>query len=148
MKKREEEKTTGRLERVLSNVKTDTEAMRFIHENTTDVYHSFPEYFNDYMVRNQLDWAEVKDKSGISKNYIYNILNGDRKPGRDKILALCIAAGMNFGEINKALHIAGEGVLYPKNERDARIAIAVNNRITNVMQVNLQLEAAGVEIIK
>lgn len=148
MKKREDEKTTERLENILKNIKSEKEAQQFIRENTDGVYGSFREYFNDYMTRKGLTVAEVKSCSNISQNYIYNILNGDRRPGRDKILALCIAAGMNFDEVNKALHIAGEGVLYPKNERDARIAIAVNQRIGSVVELNIQLEEAGLEIIK
>lgn len=148
MKKRDAEITTGRLVDILQNVKSEKDAAKFIQEHTVGTYHSFPEYFNDYIVRNQLDLSQVKERSGISRNYIYNILNGDRKPGRDKILALCIAAGMTFSEINKGLRIAGEGTLYPKNERDARIVIAVNNRINNIVELNLLLEEAGLDIIK
>lgn len=148
MKKRDAEITTGRLVDILQNVKSEKDAAKFIQKHTVGTYSSFQEYFNDYIVRNQLDLSQIKERSGISRNYIYNILNGDRKPGRDKILALCIAAGMTFSEINKGLRIAGEGTLYPKNERDARIVIAVNNRINNIVELNLLLEEAGLDLIK
>lgn len=148
MKKSQEEKPTYELENILKKIKEPEAAEKFVRENTVGVYASFREYFNDYIAKHKLTISEIKTKSGISRNYIYNILNGDRNPGRDKILALCIAAGMNFSETNKALRIAGEGILYPKNERDARIVIAVNNGITNIIEINLLLEESGLEIIK
>ena len=91
--------------------------------------------------------SEVIKKSNISRNYVYNIVNGDRNPGRDKIIALCIGAGMNYSEINRALKIAGEGVLYPKNERDARIAAAVNNGIDSVVNLNIILAGEHLRIL-
>lgn len=92
--------------------------------------------------------AEVVRQSNISRNYVYNILNGNRNPGRDKIIALCIGAGMNCGQINRALKIAKEGILYAKDERDARIMIAVNNGVKSVTELNLLLEGEGLPIIE
>jgi len=52
---------------------------------------------------------------------------------------------MDVSECNRALKIAKEGVLYPKNERDARIIIAINNGITRVMDINIILDNEGLE---
>lgn len=149
MNKIEGQITTKRLEDILKNVKTEEAAKEFISNNLKagSGYRNFAEYFNEYIVYKNLKFSEVMAKSGISRNYFYNILNGDRNPGRDKIIALCIGAGMNYDETNRALKIAGMGTLYPKNERDARIGIAINNRISSVVELNLILEKNQLKLL-
>lgn len=142
------QETTERLERILNGVRSEKEAAEYIDNHTGDAYAGFSEYINDYIGENDLHVAEVVRRSNISRNYVYNILNGNRNPGRDKIIALCIGAGMNCGQINRALKIAGEGILYAKDERDARIMIAVNNGVKSVTELNLLLEGEGLAIIE
>lgn len=148
MSKIQEQKTTERLAESLKKVKTTKDKETFIRENTVNAYDSFADYYNDYTIRNQLDTAELIRNSNISSNYFYNIINGDRKPGRDKVLALCIGAGMNYSETNRALKLAGSNELYPKNERDVRIAIFINNNKRDVISLNIELEEADLEILK
>ncbi|MFQ8601532.1 MAG: helix-turn-helix domain-containing protein [Anaerovoracaceae bacterium] len=138
---------TKELENILINVKTEKEIQEYVSKYTRGNYRNFSEYFNVYLAEHELKMSEVIKKSNISRNYVYNIVNGDRNPGRDKIIALCIGAGMNYSEINRALKIAGEGVLYPKNERDARIAAAVNNGIDSVVNLNIILAGEHLRIL-
>lgn len=142
------QETTSRLENILNNIKSDSEVEEYIANHTRHVYESFDQYFNDYIAEHALILAEIIKRSNISKNYVYNIVNGNRRPGRDKIIALCIAAGMKCSEVNRALKIANEGILYPKKERDARIIIAVNRGIKSVMELNFILESEHLEIIE
>ena len=142
------EPTTSRLEQTLRSVKDDASVQDYIRRYTPGNFRTFVEYFNAYAVEKGLEYPGIMKRSGISRNYFYNIVNGDRNPGRDKIIALCIAAGMNYDETNRALKIAKEGVLYPKDERDARIIIAINNRVTSVMEVNLVLDREGLMPIR
>ncbi len=140
--------TTEKLENILKNVKTEDELKTYMTEYGESFYGSFSEYFNDYIAENELNVSEIIRKSNVSKNYAYNIINGDRNPGRDKGLALCIGAGMNCRQINRALKITRHGALYPKNERDARIIIEINKGIDSVLKLNLILEEEKLEIIK
>ena len=55
---------------------------------------------------------------------------------------------MNFAETDRALELAGERRIYPKDERDARIAIMINQGIKDVEDVNLMLESYGLETLK
>jgi len=140
--------TTDRLEKILKDVKTEDDIREYMENYAENSYTGFAAYFNDYMKAHQLEMAEVIAGSNISRNYIYNIMNGDRNPGRDKIIALCIGAGMSCRDINRALKISQKGVLYAKNERDARIMIAVNKGIKNVTQLNIILDREGLEILE
>lgn len=141
------QETTARLENILKNIKDEAAAELYIDKYTSDSYESFAGYFNEYIGEHSLVLPEIIERSGISGNYVYNIVNGIRNPGRDKIIALCIGAGMNVSECNRALKIAKEGVLYPKNERDARIIIAINSGITKVMDINIILDNEGLELL-
>ena len=109
---------------------------------------SFREFYVKFISEKNIDIPEILKRSCVSRNYIYNILNGDREPSRDKILALCIAAGMDFAKTNRALELAGKRRIYPKDERDARIAIMINQGVQNVTDVNIMLDSYGLEIIK
>ena len=139
------QETTARLENILKKVKDVCVVKKYMDKYTAESYDSFARYFNEYIGEHNLTVPEITERSGISGNYVYNIVNGVRNPGRDKIIALCIGAGMDVSECNRALKIAKEGVLYPKNERDARIIIAINNGITRVMDINIILDNEGLE---
>lgn len=140
--------TTDRLDKILQKVGSDKEVEQFVKEYTADQYETFADYFNEYICSHELEIADIISRSNISKNYIYNIINGRRNPGRDKVIALCIGAGMNVREINRGLKIAGLGVMYAKNERDARIVVAVNRGIRNVIDINIMLEKQGQDILE
>ena len=141
------DETTSRLELVLRNIKTKEERDEFIKAHAESAMF-FYEYLNDYVGNHGIVVNEMIKKSGVSKNYIYNILNGDTKhPGRDKVIAVCIAAGMDLKDLNKGLKLSGNNPLYPKNERDIHIANCINRRMTDVTAINLELEALGISII-
>lgn len=144
------EETTGRLDNILKGIRDERDADSFIEERRAGESHSsFHEYFNNYVADHSLIVSEVVKLSGINTNYVYAIINGTKaNPGRDKIIALCIACGMNLEETNRALKIAGVGILYSKNERDIRISICINNELRSVTDVNLYLEEHNVDILK
>lgn len=137
-----EQDTTRSLSKKLQSIKDDTEAEQFIAEHSeSSTLHGF---LNALMAENDLSIPELIEKSGISRNYIYNILSGERSnPGRDKLLAICIGLGASFSQINKALEMIKLSPLYPRDERDARIAIAINQGVKSVTEVNLILEKNG-----
>lgn len=137
-----EQDTTRSLSKKLQNISDDSEAEQFIR-NHSDIV-SIHSFLNGLMADNDITVPELIKRSGISRNYIYNILGGERtNPGRDKIIAICIGLGASFSQINRALELVKHSALYPKDERDARIAIAVNQGIKSVTEVNLMLEKNG-----
>lgn len=131
--------------KILATIKTDKEVELFICQHVRQrKYNYFYEYLNAVVMKNALNISEVMDRSGINKNYGYNITNGTRKyPGRDKVIALCMGAGMTYFETQKALAIAKMGMLYFQDERDVRIVAAINNGIRDVLKVNIILEEHG-----
>lgn len=140
--------TTRTLSKALEKIQKSEEADQFIEQHGRMDFVYFYEYLNWIIAQKNLTTAEVITRSGINKNYVYNILNGDKKkPGRDKILALCIGAQMSYSETQRGLEIGNVAPLYPKDERDVRIAVAINNGTGDVTKINLILDEYGLEPI-
>jgi len=66
-------------------------------------------------------------KSGIERSYLYQILNGRRTPSREKVLRLCIGAGLSLEETQRVLELGKLGVLYSRDRRDAILIFAIRS---------------------
>lgn len=137
-----EQDTTRSLSRKLQDIRDAKEAEAFITEHSgRSSLHGF---LNELIAAKAITVPELIERSGISKNYIYNILGGERtNPSRDKVIAICIGLGASFSQTNKALELVKYSTLYPRDERDARIAIAINQGVKRVTDVNIMLEQNG-----
>ena len=92
---------------------------------------SFSKFFNDYLASHQdLKLSSIINNSGITRQHAHAIINGDKNGNRDKIIALCFAAGMNLGETNHALIYAKHSALYSKDRRDSYIIYAITKKET------------------
>lgn len=98
-------------------------------------YHSFSEYLSAFILEHNLCESDLIKASLIQRNYAYQIFNGSKNPGREKVLALCIAAGMNYEETQRALALANLGKLYPRRKDDSIIIFALEHKL-NVLQTN------------
>lgn len=143
-----EKDTTRTLSKALEKIQKSEDADQFIKRHGETDFRYFYEYLNWMIGQKNLTTAQVITSSGINKNYVYNILNGDKKkPGRDKILALCIGAQMSYSQTQRGLELGNVAPLYPKDERDVRIAVAINGGIKDVIGINLILDEYGLEPI-
>lgn len=141
-----EKEELNRFEKIMAEIRSSEQIDEYINNYCMSYGRKFHEILNDTIIRNDLKVADVMRASGINANYGYNIINGARKnPGRDKIIALCIGSGMDFEETQAALDAAGLARLYYRSERDVRIAAALNNKICDVFQVNMDLSEHDLE---
>lgn len=135
-------------EKRLHKIKYNNEIESYVREYCGLERLTFAEYLNHIMASNGIKAADVFKNSGINRNYGYNIINGIRSnPGRDKVLALCIGAGMNLQEMQLALDIARVGRLLYFDERDVRIAAAVNSGLFKVVEINMILSEHNLRLI-
>lgn len=88
------------------------------------------DYFTERMKAHNVKKNELVRKSNISRTYTYQILNGTRNPGRDNLIALCIAAGFTLEETIRCLEISKLGTLYPKDARDSIIIYSINHQMS------------------
>ena len=104
-------------------------------------------YVKTILSEKSMSTADMQKKSGIDRTYIYQIMDGSKNPGRDKIIAIAIACEMTLAECQRALEIAQEGILYAKSRRDSLIIYAINKKLT-IMELNALLDEHGLPVLK
>lgn len=73
------------------------------------------------------EWMAAAD---VSKSYGYQILRGERIPGRDLLLRTALSLNLSLKETQRLLAVCGCGALYPKVRRDAAVIYALNQNMT------------------
>lgn len=131
---------TKSLEKAIKALMTEEQIETYLDRQQKREITYFYQYLHQIADAKKIPMSQVVARSKVNKNYVYNITGGvKRNPGRDKIIALCIGACMNYEETNKALEIGGYCRLNPKDERDVRIAVAINTRQYDVVKLNDRL---------
>ena len=135
--------TTGKLAEVLSTIDNTKDMEKFMEQpKVTDSFKTFPEYFRSLSKVQETTDTALIEQSGIERSYYYQIMKGKRHPGRDKILRLCIGAGLSLRETTRALELSENAPLYPKSRRDIIITVAINQS-ASVIDTNLLLFEYG-----
>ena len=73
------------------------------------------------------EWIAAAD---ISKSYAYQLLRGERIPGRDILLRTALVLRLSLKEAQRLLAVGGCGALYPKIRRDAAVIFSLNQHMT------------------
>ena len=91
--------TAELLHTILNHVKGKKELNTFIDAAYNKAYPiSISDYLNGIIIEHPLSKSKVIEKSGLQRNYAYQILQGTKNPSRNKLLALCIALEPEFPE--------------------------------------------------
>lgn len=129
---------TDELIKVLQNSHTFGHVTESISSN---FYHSsLGNYLLKLLSLHDCTPSEIIQKTNLSKSFLYQILNGTRAPGRDILIRIAFATGLNFQETQRMLAIAKRGMLYPRVRRDAAIIFCLNKRCS-LQEVNELLES-------
>ena len=144
------EEPTDDIVEILESLSTSYAVEDYIKKSCKrDEKYYFYQYLDEVMKEKGLALANVARKSGINRNYVYNITNGNKlNPSRDKVIALCLASEMTIIEACQGLEIAGFSRLRSKSERDVRIAVAIRDKIFDAFEVNKTLEKHRLPLLK
>ena len=135
-----DDSTTRNLGDILSRIDNTAEMEKYFdNPKISDSFSSFTDYLRSIIEAKNITDSELITKSGIEKSYYYQIMKGSRNPGRDKIIRLCIAAGLTNRETTRTLELSGNAPLYPKNRRDIIITVGINQH-ASVDDINLLLD--------
>ncbi len=133
---KQEHLTTEELLDQLNSTLATSELDQYVSQlPPTDATRTFSSYINQLLTEKHLQSADVIRDSQIQRNYGYQILDGTKNPGRDKVLAICLSASCTVEETQRVLALAGAGALYPKKIRDSILIFALNRQLT-VSQTN------------
>ena len=138
-----EDSTTSRLSKILSDIDSTRDMEEYLDlPKVNDHYQNFPDFFRSLPAYSQMESGELITRSGLERSYFYQVMKGTRSPGRDKVLRLCLAAGLSLKETTRALELSGNAVLYPRNRRDIILTVAINQK-AGVIDTNLLLTKYG-----
>ena len=113
-----------------------------ILKGTTEEMDSFFSYFCSLDQVKAKTNAEIIRNSDIEKSYYYQIMKGNRVPSRNKVLRLCIGAGLSAEETSHALILNENAPLYLKRKRDKILSYAIEKGLT-VTETNILLDEQG-----
>lgn len=140
--------STGELENILINTHSRKDLKNYLEQNTLpDSNLSFSLTFQTFLKQYQLKKADVIRDSNLDRTYAYQIINGTRRPSRDKVLALGIAASFTIKEIRRLLECAGAAILYSRSSRDAVILYGIENHLS-LLRINEMLLEINENIIE
>ena len=141
------EKSTTELDKILSQ--TDSSGLdAYLSEYTAKRHETAAGLLSAHLDATGQKKKEVIARAGLSEQYGYQLLNGSKKTtDRDKILGLCIAAGLDIRQTDRVLKMSGFSPLYSKIDRDAVIMLCINRGMQNIISVNEELEKRGMQIL-
>ena len=133
---------TGSLLGKLNRAKKKTELDSHIESLDGSAARGYGAYLKQYLAENDISVADMSKAALLDRSYCYQIIKGTKHPGREKIVAIALASGMDLVHTQRGLEIAGEGILYSKSKRDSILIYAVNNNMS-VISANALLEEYG-----
>lgn len=143
------DKKTFELMSVLANLQDEKALDDYIEREEMNDMKKFADYFFSIKSVQDKKQAQIIEDSGVSRKYGYEILSYTckKKPGRDRIIALMIAGGLNIDEVQRGLEIANLNMLYSRDRRDAIIIFGINHK-KNVMEINTLLDDRGFDALE
>ncbi len=108
---------------------------------------TFSKYIQSLLEYKNLSKSDVIQKTTLQRNYAYQIFDGTRKPGKDKVLQLCLAMKLTLKETDHLLSLSDNGSLYPKVKRDALLIYALNREMS-VIDTNVLLSENQLPILE
>lgn len=117
--------TTGKL---FDKLRDSGSGMALLKEERISL--TFPQTLRDLLEQAGISAPEWMAASNISKSYGYQILRGERTPGRDILLRTALALRLSLKETQRLLAVGGCGALYPRVRRDAAMIFALNQNMT------------------
>lgn len=108
----------------------------------------FFSFINDLIDNSPFKRAEVAQRAGLSRDYVYKLLRGDKKTTeRDYILALCFALKLDILDTQHALELYPFPILDDEDPRSAVIKTGIMTGI-DLDTMNEWLEKASFPMIR
>lgn len=144
-KEKKMKKTTEELLKILKTKKTLTEYFSDNHNEL--MFDSLSEIIDFYITSKHLKKSDVIRKSQIERHYAYQIISGEKKPSRDKLIMLCFGLSLTVDETGQMLKKVGYSELYPRDLRDSVIIFSIYHNMS-IMDTNEVLFDMNLDILQ
>lgn len=138
-------KDTRMLQTELKNAQS---AEAFVAANQTELQtKTVAEYLNEMLIQYNLEKCDVNKRADLAGNYLYQVFNGLKSPGRDKLIQIALGFPLTLEETQYLLRLGGHSELYVRNSRDAFLMFAIEKRY-EIQRVNALLDANQKELLE
>lgn len=96
---------------------------------------SLSDHLNMLLSSKKIKKSDVVRGSLLGRAYIYKIFAGEKKPSRDKLIAIAFGLGLSDIETQKMLKLSCNRELYARDERDALILFALQKNLS-IFEIN------------
>ncbi len=133
------EKSTAFLQ---SELKQATSLEQFIKENGQSLKaKTVPEYLNEMLIKYDVEKSDVVRRAGLTGTYAYQIFDGKKSAGREKLIQLAFGFPLTLEETQRLLRFGGHNELYVKKKREAFVMYGLGkgydiNRINDLLEEN------------
>ncbi|MDO5424870.1 MAG: hypothetical protein Q4F41_14205 [Eubacteriales bacterium] len=138
--------TTSQLLSIIKKSGQFSEITESFHDHEEEPV--FCHYLYDIMEKHHASAKDVISRCGIERSYFYHILSGQKTPGRNIILRICLSIPATLTETNQLLRIGQQGSLYPKVRRDAAIIFSIEKKYTMQQANDLLLKIKELPLYK
>lgn len=128
MIRKQESSINGRKDTMMlqSELKSAQSAEAFVRENQSELkIKSVAEYLNEMLIKYDLEKCDVAKRGGFVGNYLYQVFNGVKSAGRDKLIQIALGFPLTLEETQYLLRLGGHSELYVRNSRDAFLMFAI-----------------------
>ncbi len=138
------EDKTSTLKKELTSRSLDS----YIKSHDFDTYKSlsFSTTLQSILADKSLKPRDLIKKSSLTKSYVYAILNGTKRPSRDKIIVIALSINSTLEECNELLKSSEYRNLHPKSKRESIIIYSLNNN-KDLIDTNIKLEEYGEKLL-
>lgn len=118
-----DKKDTQMLQTELKNAQS---AEAFVEANQAELQtKTVAEYLNEMLIKYDLKKCDVNKRADLAGNYFYQVCNGSKSPGRDKLIQIALGFPLTLRETQYLLRLGGHSELYVRNSRDAFLMFAI-----------------------
>ena len=132
------DKNTGELK---NELKRESDLDHFLKNNQKEMdSRTLPEVLESLLEKYEEKQKDVIRRSMIPASYAYQIFEGRKNSGRDKLLRIALAFPLSIADTNRLLSVGGFNDLYVRNRRDAIVMYCLEKHVGVVDANNLLYE--------
>lgn len=115
---------------LLHRLSKSTDIKKFLDENEDEFINlNCVDFLNSIIAQKNITIASVAKKSGQG-DYVYKVLNGERKPSRDVLISIAFGMQLSLDETQLLLRISKNAMLDPRDRRDSIIIYGINEKLS------------------
>ncbi len=129
------------------NLKQAADFEDFLAKNKENmIEESLSEYLMLLLKEKGLKRSDVVRNSHLDKSYVFQIFSGEKKPSRDKLIAIAFGLQLTAEETQRMLKLGGCSELYPRKKRDALILFGIQHG-KDIYEVDDMLDQRGLSTL-